>query len=161
MTGAIVYYSKINIPAGHLLCDGAAVSRATYNSLFSLIGTTYGAGDGSTTFNVPNLLGKVVFGYDSGDASFDALGETGGSKTINLQHSHTMSSHMHSVSGTSSAGPSETHDGNQSETLSAAGGHTHPFSFNTNAAAPGTGNALSATQSVMNKYIVLYPLIET
>lgn len=53
--GAITVFAGPTAPAGWLLCNGAAVSRANYPTLFSVIGTTYGAGDGSTTFNVPNV----------------------------------------------------------------------------------------------------------
>lgn len=52
----------ITIPDGWLLCNGATVSRTAYSALFNIIGTTYGSGDGSTTFNVPNLLGRTVVG---------------------------------------------------------------------------------------------------
>ena len=51
-----------SIPAGYLNCDGTAVSRSTYSALFALIGTTYGAGDGSSTFNVPNLASRMAIG---------------------------------------------------------------------------------------------------
>ena len=56
MTGIICYYPVASIPTGWLRCDGSAYSRTTYAPLFTKIGTTYGAGDGSTTFNVPNLM---------------------------------------------------------------------------------------------------------
>jgi microcystin-dependent protein len=75
-------------PTGWLLCDGSAVSRTTYAALFAAIGTTFGVGNGSTTFNVPNLRGRVIAGFDSGQAEFNVLGMTGGAKT----HSHTLSS---------------------------------------------------------------------
>jgi prepilin-type N-terminal cleavage/methylation domain-containing protein len=54
------------IPSGWLLCDGHAVLRTTYPALFSAIGTTYGAGDGSTTFNLPDLRGEFIRGFDNG-----------------------------------------------------------------------------------------------
>ena len=54
-TGAIIIWSAPTPPAGYLICDGAAISRTTYASLFNVIGTTWGAGDGNTTFNIPNL----------------------------------------------------------------------------------------------------------
>lgn len=54
-TGSIKPFAGTTIPNGYLLCDGSAVSRTTYAALFAVIGTTYGSGDGSTTFNVPNL----------------------------------------------------------------------------------------------------------
>lgn len=60
--GLIFPYAGSTAPAGFLLCDGSAVSRTTYADLFALIGTTYGAGDGSTTFNVPDLRGSVIVG---------------------------------------------------------------------------------------------------
>jgi len=68
-------------PTNWLICDGTAVSRTTYATLFGVIGTVYGVGDGSTTFNIPNLKGRVVVGFDSTQTEFDALGETGGAKT--------------------------------------------------------------------------------
>ena len=61
-TGCVQAFAGNNTPAGWLLCDGAAVSRITYAALFSVIGTSYGDGDGSTTFNVPNLIDKFVEG---------------------------------------------------------------------------------------------------
>lgn len=56
MTGVIAYYPVKNIPSGWLMCDGTAYSRSTYERLFNIIGTIYGEGDGSTTFNVPDLM---------------------------------------------------------------------------------------------------------
>lgn len=52
--GGVILFSTATAPDGYLKCDGTAVSRTTYSSLFALIGTTYGSGDGSTTFNLPN-----------------------------------------------------------------------------------------------------------
>ena len=82
--GSISLFAGTTAPTGWLICDGSAVSRTTYANLFSVIGTTYGTGDGSTTFNIPNLKGKVPVGYDSSDTSFDTIGETGGSKNQTL-----------------------------------------------------------------------------
>ena len=64
-TGAVLAYAGATIPAGFLLCDGRAVSRTTYAALFGVIGTTYGSGDGTTTFNLPDLRGRVPVGVDS------------------------------------------------------------------------------------------------
>lgn len=80
--GSIVPYGSENAPTGWLVCDGLTVSRTTYAELFSAIGTTFGAGDGSTTFNLPNLKGRVPVGQDVSDSNFNDIGETGGSKYI-------------------------------------------------------------------------------
>lgn len=59
--GTIVDYAGASAPSNWLLCDGTAVSRTTYASLFAIIGTSYGSGDGSTTFNLPNATGKIIY----------------------------------------------------------------------------------------------------
>lgn len=82
--GTIVPFAGSTIPDGYLTCDGTAVSRTTYSDLFAVIGTTYGSGDGSTTFNLPNLKGRVPVGLDSNDTDFDTLGEIGGEKAHTL-----------------------------------------------------------------------------
>ena len=82
--GSISLFAGATAPTGWLICDGSAVSRTTYANLFSVIGTTYGTGDGSTTFNIPNLKGKVPVGLNSSDTDFDTLGETGGEKEHTL-----------------------------------------------------------------------------
>ncbi len=79
--GAIKPWSKATAPDGYLLCDGAAVSRTTYADLFDVISTTYGVGDGSTTFNVPNLQGKMPQGYDGNTYN---LAGTGGANTVTV-----------------------------------------------------------------------------
>ena len=82
--GQISQFAGTSALTGFLLCDGAAVSRVTYYSLFTVIGTTYGAGDGTTTFNVPNLKGRIPVGYDSSQTEFNAMGKLGGAKTHQL-----------------------------------------------------------------------------
>lgn len=62
--GVVAPYGGAAAPTGWLLCAGQAVSRTTFSALFTAIGTTYGAGDGSTTFNLPDLRGRVVAGED-------------------------------------------------------------------------------------------------
>jgi len=100
-TGSINMWATTTAPTSWLLCDGTAVSRTTYAALFAVIGTTYGTGDGSTTFSLPNLKGKVPVGRDSADASFDTMGELGGAKTHTLTsaempiHTHIQNSHNH------------------------------------------------------------------
>lgn len=82
--GEITAWAGSSAPDGWLICDGSAVRRTQFAALFAVIGTTYGSGDGSTTFNLPNLKGRVAVGRNSADASFDGLGETGGEKTHTL-----------------------------------------------------------------------------
>ena len=79
--GAIIGFGGSVAPAGFLLCDGSAVSRTTYSDLFAVIGETYGSGNGSTTFNLPDLKGNVPVGRDSTDSSFQNLNQSGGEKT--------------------------------------------------------------------------------
>ena len=79
--GAIKPWTKATAPDGYLLCDGAAVSRSTYADLFGIISTTYGSGDGSTTFNVPNLQGKMPQGYDGNTYN---LAGSGGANTVTV-----------------------------------------------------------------------------
>lgn len=93
-TGVISAYGGSSAPTGYLLCDGTAVSRTTYSALFAVIGTTYGAGDTTTTFNLPNLKGRVAVGRDNTQTEFDTLGETGGAKTHALTESE-MPRHNH------------------------------------------------------------------
>lgn len=108
--GVISQYAGSSAPSGYLLCEGQTVSRSTYASLFTAIGTAYGAGDGSTTFALPNLKGRIPVGRDSAQTEFDVLGETGGAKTHTLTtaempshthtqdaHNHTQNAHSHSV----------------------------------------------------------------
>lgn len=105
--GCIVPFTSDTVPENWLLCNGSAVSRTEYDLLFSIIGTSYGVGDGSTTFNLPNLKGRVAVGKDSTQTEFDNLGETGGEKTHTLtidempSHDHT---NEHYVVGTNARG---------------------------------------------------------
>lgn len=64
-TGAILPYGGATAPTNYLLCDGSAVSRTTYSALFAVLSTNYGVGDGSTTFNLPNLKGRFPLGYSA------------------------------------------------------------------------------------------------
>lgn len=94
--GAVMWYAPANTPKGRWLrCLGGAYSRTgTYAKLFSLIGTTYGNGNGSSTFNVPNLADRVVI--EAG--SLGSVGDTGGSKNaIVVSHSHKQTKHTHSM----------------------------------------------------------------
>lgn len=94
--GSVVAFAGAAAPAGWLLCDGSAVSRAEHPRLFAAIGTTYGAGDGSSTFNVPDLRGRVIAGTDAAQVEFEQLGKTGGAKTHTLSDAE-MPTHQHAA----------------------------------------------------------------
>ena len=88
--GCVIPFAGAAAPTGWLLCQGQAISRTTYAQLFSVIGTTYGSGDGSTTFNLPDMRGRVAVGSDAN------LGISTGEKTHPLtaaegpKHTHTF-----------------------------------------------------------------------
>src|SRR5437899_2344559 len=63
-TGLVLPFAGSAAPTGWALCDGSAISRTTFSRAFAALGTTYGVGDGSTTFNLPDLRGRAVFGKD-------------------------------------------------------------------------------------------------
>ena len=94
--GSVISYIKAIAPEKGLDCDGSAVSRTDYSELFNVIGTTFGTGDGSTTFNLPNAKGKTIVGLDSSDTDFNQIGKTLGEKTHTLTVAE-MPSHKHEL----------------------------------------------------------------
>ena len=102
--GILEEFAGPTIPSWGLLCDGRAVSRTDYADLFSVIGTAWGAGNASTTFNLPNLKGRSTVCVDTADALFAAVGRIGGSKNaVVVAHTHPIN-HDHGPVTTSSAG---------------------------------------------------------
>jgi microcystin-dependent protein len=102
-TGAVFQFAGTAAPAGYLMCDGAPVSRTTYSALFAIVGAWYGTGDGSTTFNLPDLQGRVAVGKGF-NADVTDLGMNEGVAGINRTPKHNSSStgftlpdHGHSV----------------------------------------------------------------
>ena len=128
MAGMIQMFAGSTAPTGWLMCDGSAVSRTTYATLFAVIGTTYGTGDGSTTFNLPDLRGRMPLG----SSSSHSLASTGGSEYIQAHtHSDTIKAKTpkftHSISSSNSnvnllGGGSE-----QSYGKAGSGGSTYPY----------------------------------
>ena len=162
--GAIMQYAGSSAPSGWLIADGSAVSRTTYAALFAVISTTYGSGNGSTTFNLPNLKGKVPVGVDSSDTSFDVLGETGGAKTVDLSHSHTANSAgSHSHTGATDRAIYQAGQASNVLTQSSSDsppGHNHGIATD-GAHTHSTTTSLSATQSIVQPYIALNYIIKT
>jgi microcystin-dependent protein len=125
VSGAILMWPTASAPSGYLLCDGTAVSRTTYATLFALFGTTFGSGDGSTTFNLPNYTGRMPYGT--------TIGATGGSAdAVVVSHTHTATvtdpGHTHTAQG---------HSGAQ---ISTGGPYTYASSLN-NATFSGVNSA--------------------
>jgi microcystin-dependent protein len=94
-TGMIAPFAGASAPSGWLLCDGTAVSRTTYASLFSTIGVSYGVGNGSTTFNVPDLKRRVPVGKGTSDTLGNSDGLIEASRSVT--HNHTIPAHYHSM----------------------------------------------------------------
>jgi len=90
-SGSVIAFAVNTPPVGWLSCNGAAVSRTTYADLFEAIGNTFGSGDGSTTFNVPDLRGEFLRGWDAnrGVDSGRSFGSSQSDQIINHTHSGT------------------------------------------------------------------------
>ena len=105
--GSIMAWANATAPQNWLVCDGSAVARATYPALFAAIGTTYGLGDNATTFNLPDLRGRVPVGLST-DTEFNTIGKTGGAKTHTLLSSE-IPAHTHPNTLTDATVASSTH----------------------------------------------------
>jgi microcystin-dependent protein len=117
--GSMEFIAYSTPDSGWLLCNGQAVSRTTYATLFAKIGIAYGVGDGSTTFNVPNLIGRIPIGVDTGVSALNALGKTAGS----WDHTHTTPNHQHTIASHTHTMANHTHTvGAHSHTIAS---HTH------------------------------------
>lgn len=105
-TGVITFFAATSAPTGWLLCDGSAVSRTTFAALFALLGTGFGPGDGSTTFNVPDLRSRMPLGTGTGTGlAARTLAQTGGEENHVLTVSE-MPSHNHSYQIAQASSPS-------------------------------------------------------
>lgn len=150
-TGVVQMWTTNTAPNGWLICDGSAISRIDYSALFAVIGTAFGVGNGTTTFNIPNLKNKFPVGKDSSVSAIDTIGETGGY----LSHAHFYTG---SFSGGGNTGtPSATTPNAQpyssgSPVVGASSTHTHSFSFG-----GGFGGMTSDTETTGHSSIILRP----
>ncbi len=163
--GKISHYAMAAIPQGWLKCDGSAVSRATYAALFAAVGTTYGAGDGATTFNLPDLRGEFIRGLDDG-RGVDAGRALGSAQAQDMQpHAHGVNDpgHAHGVTDPGHAhgvtDPGHAHGSNIIQFVGAGGvqaasagssynygnSTTNPTGVSVNAGATGIGINAGAT----------------
>jgi microcystin-dependent protein len=166
-TATIVPWSNSSVPSGFLECNGAAVSRTTYSALFAIVGTTYGAGDGSTTFNVPDLQDNVPVGKSGtkalastgGANTVAASGNVGGSTANATLSTAQLASHSHGY-------PSGNYD---TGTINITRRNTtSPSTYNTNNAGSGSGHShnMSANfsgdaNSVLQPYLTVIYIIKT
>lgn len=171
-TGTIVPWSTATAPTGFLKCDGAAVSRTTYADLFAVVGTTYGVGDGSTTFNLPDLQDRTVVA----SSNTKSLAQTGGANTVastgNIggsvaattlttsqipSHSHTAPQYYNPYLGDTGStgfrdiGPYQQSQFNATQTTGGGQSHTHNLS----------ANFVGDATSVLQPYLVLIYIIKT
>jgi microcystin-dependent protein len=133
--GALMPYAGSTAPDGWLLCNGQTPSRTTYANLFAVIGTTYGAGDGST-FGLPDPMGRAIIGVGSGSGlTARALAAKSGAETVviasgNLPtHQHTLSAHTHALGSHTHTLSDHTHaitvNGNNFDTGTVSADHSH------------------------------------
>ena len=188
-TATIVPWSSASVPTGFLECAGAAVSRSTYSALFAIISTTYGAGDGSSTFNLPNLADNVPVGKSPGKAlastgganttpvapagnvSTNVTGNVAGSTANATLSTGQLASHGHGI--TSTGHPIASNLGNQVATQQGPGktsntnnagsgqGHSHNMSANFSGSGSSSFSGTTVNPSVLQPYLTLIYIIKT
>ena len=167
-TATIVPWSDSSVPSGFLECNGSAVSRSTYADLFAIIGTTYGSGNGSTTFNVPDLQDNVAVGKSGtknlastgGANTVTSTGNVGGSTANATLSTAQLASHSHS-GGIGTAGrhqnnfpnPSYQAGGNPANTGNQGSGSAHSHNM--------SANFVGDAASVLQPYLTILYIIKT
>jgi microcystin-dependent protein len=165
-TATIVPWSSASVPTGFLECDGAAVSRSTYSALFAIVGTSYGAGDGASTFNVPNLADNVAVGKSNNKAlastgganTVTSTGNVGGSTANATLSTAQLASHSH-PGGVSQAGATSPNPNpvvakvNVTNTGNAGSGQGHSHNMSANFSGDAT--------SVLQPYLTIIYIIKT
>jgi microcystin-dependent protein len=168
-TATIVPWTDASVPTGFLECNGTAVSRTTYAALFAIVGTTYGAGDGSTTFNVPDLQDNVPVGKSNNKAlastgganTVTSTGNVGGSTANATLSTAQLASHSHTINNINATGTNV--NGTRLQF-----GVSSPTAINTSNAGSGQGHAhnMSANfsgdaTSVLQPYLTVIYIIKT
>jgi microcystin-dependent protein len=167
-TGSVIPWSDGSVPSGFLECNGSNVSRSTYATLFAVIGTTYGSGNGSTTFTLPDLQDKIVMGRSPNKA----LASTGGANTVasggnssgntgnTTISTPTLANHNHPAGGNrtgstfsvfSSGGGTCVSSPSNSGSKGGGGSHSHPV----------TSNFSGSANSVLQPYLTVIYIIKT
>jgi len=168
-TGCIIPWSDTSVPTGFLECNGAAVSRSTYATLFAIVATTYGAGNGSTTFNLPDLKDNVPLGRSNSAAlastgganTVSATGNVGGSTANATLATAQLASHSHTALGVGNQDPGamaqmgalHVNTSSNSSTGNAGSGQGHDH----NMSATFSGDATSVVQP----YLTILYVIKT
>lgn len=147
--GAVMHFLQSTAPSGWLKANGTAVSRVTYASLFAVVGVTYGAGDGSTTFNLPDMRGEFIRSWDDarGIDTARVIGSAQSAAMLDHTHSGTTSSdgaHTHSLTGVTGTGATagisiDTRAPTSAAAyIASAGAHTHTLTTGNPSAGGGT-----------------------
>ena len=139
-SGSVFCMAVATVPSGYLECNGAAVSRTTYAALFAIIGTNYGTGNGSSTFNLPDLRGEFVRGFDNGRGADSGRSIASSQGASNAPHNHSIS-----LSGTTSTKSLTGSVTRIAETMAAFGTASGVFSKRSNVNTPTTPNATDSS----------------
>lgn len=152
--GTLTAFAGATPPSGWLICDGSAISRTTYSTLFGVVGTTYGAGDGSTTFNLPDLRGRVPVGSaaSGGHPDVSTLGNNDGVTAANRRPKHRHTPHDHTVVATHSGGSPHIQGGGTDQVL-------NDQTLTTSTADGGSGNTNDSLDAAA--WLVVNQIIKT
>jgi microcystin-dependent protein len=175
-TATIVPWSDSSVPSGFLECNGQAVSRTTYAALFAIVGTTYGVGDGSSTFNVPDLQDNVPVGKSNNKAlastgganTVTSTGNVGGSTANATLSEAQLASHTHTILGRNQNPVGPGFGGDVLQAAAFTGGPNQRLSIPTQSTGSGSGHShnMSATfsgdaTSVLQPYLTIIYIIKT
>ena len=158
LSGEVKMWPTGTAPAGHLLCNGAAVSRTTYASLFAVVSTVFGVGDGSTTFNVPDFRDRMPIGAGT---TYSANSSGGSANAVVVDHTHTMSvsnpAHDHTMGGVYALFGNT--GGGSAVLTQSSNSSTGSTTTSVSVAAANTG--VSGTNANLPPYLAIYFIIKT